>query len=110
MGDVQAMAAVALGIEHVRVLLQAADLGEAIGGDADLAAPLKIDALVGQLREYLEHLRLHVGGDVCRIAPGVVAGAAEQQAPVGRQPIIVQTDLLVAQRQVLRNQLLGLRL
>jgi hypothetical protein len=36
-----------------------------------------------------------------------VAGAAEQQASVGGEPVIIQADFLVAQRQVLRDQLLG---
>jgi hypothetical protein len=34
-----------------------------------------------------------------------VTGAAEQQASVGGEPVIIQADFLVAQRQVLRDQL-----
>ena len=45
--------------------------------------------------------------DIRRIAAGVVAGAAEQQASVSRQPVVIQADFLVAQRQVLRDQLVG---
>ncbi|MNL06158.1 hypothetical protein D3C87_1267880 [compost metagenome] len=103
-GHVQAMAGVTLGVEHVRVLAQAPNLGEAVGRDADLAAPLIVDAHIGQLREHLEHLRAHVGADVRRIAPGVMAGTAEQQTPASREPVVVQADLLVAQREVVRDQ------
>ena len=99
-GDVQAMARVALGVEHVRVLAQAPDLGEAVGGDTDLPAPLIVDAYIRQLREDLEHLRAHVGADIRRITPGVMAGPAEQQAPVRREPVVIQADFLVAERQV----------
>ncbi|MNL31838.1 hypothetical protein D3C87_1536490 [compost metagenome] len=106
-GDVQAMTGITLGVKHVRVLAQTPDLREAIGGDADHATPLVFDARVRQLREDLEHLRTHVSGDVRRIAPGIMAGAAEQQAPVCREPVVIQADFLVAQRQVLRDQLPG---
>ncbi|MCY1379463.1 hypothetical protein D9M69_671860 [compost metagenome] len=77
-GDVQAVAGIALGVEHVWLLSQATDLREAIGGDADHAAPLIVDAHIRQLREYLEHLWAHVGGDVRGVASGVMAGAAKQ--------------------------------
>ena len=104
---VQAVTGIALGIEHVGVLLEAPDLGKTVGGNADLAAPLEFDSRVGQLREHLEHFRAHVRGDVLGVAPRVVAGTTEQQAPVGGQPVVIQADFLVAQRQVLWDQLLG---
>ena len=105
---VDAVAGIGLGMEHVGLILEATDLRQAIGADADHAAPLIVDAHVGQLREHLEHLRPHVAGDVRRVASGVVAGATEQQAAVGREPVVVHGHALVAQRHVLRNQLTGL--
>ena len=36
-----------------------------------------------------------------------MAGTAEQQAPVRREPVVIQADFLVAQRQVVRDQLRG---
>ncbi|MNZ91754.1 hypothetical protein D3C78_1107490 [compost metagenome] len=60
------------------------------------------------MREYLEHLRTHVGGDVQGVAAGVVARAAKQQAPVGAEAVVVEADFLVAQRQVLWDQFTGL--
>ncbi|MCY1422564.1 hypothetical protein D9M71_382500 [compost metagenome] len=101
------MAGVALGVEHVRVLAQTPDLREAVGRDADHATPLIVDARVGQLREHLEHLRAHVGRDVRRVAPRVMTGTAEQQTPVSREPVVIQADFLVAQRDVVRDQLPG---
>ena len=101
------MAGITLRVKHVRVLFESANLGEAIGGNADLAAPLVVDVHIGQLREHLEHFRAHIGGDVRRIAPGIMTSAAKQQPSISRESVIVQPDFLIAQRQVLWNQLRG---
>ena len=103
-GGVDAVAGVGLGVEHIGLVFQAADLRQAVGADADHAAPLVIDLHVGQLREHLEHLRPHIGGDVRRITAGVMAGAAEQQAPIGREAVVIDGHALVAQGHVLRDQ------
>ena len=83
MGGVEPMARVGLGVIHVRLAAQPADLRQAVGADADHAAPLVIDAYVGQFGEHLEHLRPHVVSDVLRVSARVVAGTAEQQPVVG---------------------------
>ncbi len=67
MGGVDAVAGVGLGVEHVRLIIEPADLRQAVGADTDHATPLELDLHIGQLREHLEHFRAHVGGDVCRI-------------------------------------------
>ena len=86
------------------LLGQAPDLRQAIGADADHAAPLVVDADADQLREHLEHLRLHVGGNVFRVAARIVAGAAEQQTAVGREAEVVERHALVADCRILRQQ------
>ena len=92
-------------MEHVGLILESADLRQAVGADADHPAPLIVDAHIGQLREYLEHLRLHVASDIGRVTPGIVAGTTEQQAAVGGESVIVDCHALVAQRHILWNQL-----
>ncbi|MNS60561.1 hypothetical protein D3C72_935680 [compost metagenome] len=107
---VEAVAGVGLGVPDVGLVGQAAELRQAVGADADHPAPGVVDAHVGQLREDLEHLRAHVSGDVRRITPGIVAGTAEQQASVRREPVVIEADFLVAHRQIVRDQLRGARL
>ncbi|MNM98652.1 hypothetical protein D3C81_1111880 [compost metagenome] len=108
-GGIEAVAGVGLGKVHVRLAWQAADLRQAIGADADHAAPLVVDAYVGQLREYFEHLRPHVRGDILRIASGIMTGAAEQQAPVRGKAVVIQGHALIADRHVLWQQVVRLR-
>ena len=47
------MAGIGLGVVHVRLVLESSDLRQAIGADADHAAPLVIDLHCAQLREDL---------------------------------------------------------
>ena len=102
---VDAVAGIGLGVEHVGLILEAADLRQAVGADADHPAPLIVDTHIGQLREHLEHLRPHVAGDIRRIAPRIVAGTAEQQAAISREAVVIHGHTLVAERHVLRDQL-----
>src|SRR5471032_3237299 len=81
-GRIEPVTGVSLGIEHVGLILQAANLRQTVGPDADHAAPLIINLHVCQLRKYLQHLGAHVGCNVLRIAAGIMAGATEQQTPV----------------------------
>ncbi|MNP25064.1 hypothetical protein D3C76_1178570 [compost metagenome] len=107
---VHPVAGIGLGEVHVGLVGQPADLRQAIGADADHPAPLIVDTYIGELWEHLEHLRSHIGGDILRITPGIVAGAAEQQPAIGGQTVIVQGHALVADGHVLRQQLAGLGL
>ena len=36
-----------------------------------------------------------------------MAGTAEQQAPVRREPVVIESDLLITQGQIVRDQLRG---
>ena len=103
-GGVEAVAGVGLGVEHIGLVGQAADLRQAIGADADHAAPLVVDAHIRQLRKHGQHLGPHIGRNIRRITPGVMAGATEQQAPVGGEAVVIQRHPLVTQGHILRNQ------
>ena len=74
-GDVHAVAGVALGVENV--VIQPADMRHAVDNDADLAALFIVDAYVFQLREYLKHSREDGFPDTERLTSGIIAAAAE---------------------------------
>ncbi len=108
-GGVHAVAGIGLCIKHIGLAAQSADLRQAVGADADHAAPLVVDTDVSQLRKHFQHLRPHVSADVLRITARVMTGAAEQQAAVSRESVVIHRHALIADRHVLRQQAVGLR-
>src|SRR3546814_18417643 len=77
---------------------------------SDVCSSDLVDADADQLRKYLEHLRLHVGGDVLWVTAGIVTGAAEQQTAIGAETEVIERHALIADRHVLRQQLAAERL
>ncbi|MNO07139.1 hypothetical protein D3C81_2292190 [compost metagenome] len=62
------MTGIGLGVIHIRLVIESADLRQAIGADTDHAAPLIVDLHVSQLWKDFEHFRPHVRSNVFRIA------------------------------------------
>src|SRR3546814_4074381 len=72
------------GIEDVAI--EPAEGGQALPGDREGAAPGVIDGDILELREDPQHAAAHDAGDDARIGGQMALAAAEQQAPVGREP------------------------
>ena len=104
---VEAMTGISLGIEDVGMILQAADLRQAIGPYPYHAAPLKLDGRPRQLGKDSQQLGQHEGLDVSRVPSRVVAGTTKQQATIGGEAIVVERHVLIAHRHILRQQALA---
>ncbi len=102
------MARVALRV--VDVVVEPAELGQAIQRHQEIAAPGEVDAHLGKLGKGLEHLGSDHRGDVCRILTAVVDPAAVEQAPVGGEAVVVEQIVAVFHRHVVGNQLAAQRL
>ncbi|CNK52834.1 Uncharacterised protein [Mycobacterium tuberculosis] len=102
MRGIEAVACVSLGVIHVGLIGQAANLRQAIGADTDHAAPLEVDLHVSQLWKHLEHFWPHIGANILGIATGVVAGPTKQQAAVGGQSEVVHGYPLITHSHILR--------
>src|SRR3546814_9988047 len=67
--------------------LEAPEGGQALQCNRQGAAPGEVDGNVLQLRKDLQHAAPHDAGDVARIGEAITLAAAEQEAPVRRQPV-----------------------
>ena len=93
-GERDAVAAEALDVEEVRI--ERAEIRRAVARDVDEAAPRMVDAHVAELREHADHAAPDRFGERGGRRAGRIRAAAEQHPVVGRQPEIVEEEVVVA--------------
>ena len=94
-----AMTATALGV--IDVVTQAADLRQTRQGEEEIAGPGVVDLHVLQLRKGLEHFRSDDRFDIRRVPRAIDHAAAEDQALVAGEAVVVEQVVAVLDTVIL---------
>ena len=71
------------------------------------AAPRMLDSDIGKLRENFQHVLADEFGHTVRIVDKLVVFAAEKQATVGAEAVVVEDVAVVADGHIVADQVFG---
>src|SRR6056297_571527 len=97
-GAAHTVTGIARGRQHVGC--GAGEVGHALHGDGERAAPAVVETHIRKMWEYLRHRFTHGGADIARKAVAIAFAATEEQALVGAEAKVIHYELAVGHGDV----------
>ena len=104
-GNRHAVSGIALGVENGRG--EAAEMWSEVARDVAFTAPRMLDSGIGKLWENFQHVLADEFGHAARIVDKLVVFAAEEQAAVSAEAVVVEDVAVVADGHIVADQVFG---